>query len=183
MAGVSEQFETTTALRARGRSCGRRRHDDDGCESKPMTKKMEMNARSPAGAPDAPTRWWKSMPSDLRDAASLEQMKAAAAEIPLPGGTRWRRAAAGEAPAAIGIVLEGDRRRMCGRKLDLAMTLLAICALEGNDAACVVLSHAIRRVRDAGPAEARIAMSWLAFRKVLERGSVGNPSFEDGDMP
>ena len=54
---------------------------------------------------------------------------------------------------------------------DLIATALAICAAEGNAAACLVMSHVLRKVPRAGRAEARIATSWLTYplREVLSR--------------
>jgi hypothetical protein len=56
-------------------------------------------------------------------------------------------------------------------RFDLAMTALAISAAEGNAAACLVMSHILRKIPGAGKAEARIATSWLAhaFSEVLSR--------------
>jgi hypothetical protein len=56
-------------------------------------------------------------------------------------------------------------------RFDLAMTALAICAADGNAAACLVMSHILRKIPGAGKAEARIATSWLthAFGEVLPR--------------
>jgi hypothetical protein len=142
-----------------------------------MTTKDMMLKTDAMDVRRMPTRWWRSVSSDLLDATALMEMKAAAAGSRAPGEPRWRRAVAGDAAAAIGLVLGVDPRQMAGGELDLAMTLLAICALEGNDAACVVLSHAIRRLPGAGPAEARIATSWLvhAFKKMTVCGAGKRP--------
>jgi hypothetical protein len=54
-------------------------------------------------------------------------------------------------------------------RFDLVMTALAVCAADGNAAACLVMSHILRKIPGAGKTEARIATSWLvrAFDKVL----------------
>jgi hypothetical protein len=48
-----------------------------------------------------------------------------------------------------------------GARFDDAMTAVAVIALEGDAAACLVTSYAIRRLPRAGRAEARLATSWL----------------------
>jgi hypothetical protein len=117
----------------------------------------------------SPTRQWRFTRADSFDAAALHDMKSAIAKVALPGEPRWRHAAAGDASAAIGIALGMHSSRTTHQKYDFAMTALAICGLQGSAAACVVLSHMIRRLPGAGRAEARIATSWLAraFEKVL----------------
>jgi hypothetical protein len=69
---------------------------------------------------------------------------------------QWRAAVGGDAAAAIGLALELLSDDAEHPELDMAMTAVLACALEGDPAAALVISHAVRRVSD-GAHSARIA--------------------------
>lgn len=111
--------------------------------------------------PDRPTDAWRTCRADAIGALGLHRMKAAVAAAAPGGDARWRLAAAGDAATAIGVALDMMRGPVAGTRFDDAMTAVAVCALEGDAAACLVTSYVIRRLPLAGRAEARLATSWL----------------------
>jgi hypothetical protein len=118
-----------------------------------------------------PVQWWRFMSAASLDEVALRKMRASLSKIDVLGEPRWKDAASGDASASIRIALGMLPADAATLRCDLAMTALAVCAAEGNPAACLVMSHLLRQLPGAGNAEARIATSWLmrAFGKVLRR--------------
>jgi hypothetical protein len=117
------------------------------------------------------TQWWRLTPATAFDAIALREMRAALSKINMLGEPRWKDAATGDAAASIHIALSMRRKKSAEARYDLAMTALAVCAADGNAAACLVMSHILRKIPGAGNAESRIATSWLvhAFSEALSR--------------
>jgi hypothetical protein len=116
-----------------------------------------------------PIKWWRTLPADGFDSSRKSVLRATLSTIAILDEPTWRSAAGGSAAAAIGLALRLNPDRSTSTAYDLIVTALAICAAEGNAAACLVMSHILRRIPGAGKAEARLATSWLAqaFSKVL----------------
>ena len=119
----------------------------------------------------SPIRWWRSIAAPNFHAAALGAMRFAVERIEMVGEPRWRAAVAGDAAAAIGMALALSRDDSFRHKFDLVMTVLVLCACEGDATACLVLSTVIRRLPGAGAREARLATSWLvkSFRPLVAR--------------
>lgn len=118
------------------------------------------------------------MHADALRGAEAAEMRAAMAKIELCGEPRWRAAVTGDAAAAIGIVMTMTPRHFGHLRFDLAATALAICAVNGSAAACLVMANLLRRIPDSGPTEAQLATSWLtmAFHPLVERKAIGETS-------
>lgn len=118
-----------------------------------------------------PIKWWRTFPAEELDRCHVSILRATLSTIAILEEPTWRSAAGGNAAAAIGLALRLNPARSTSTAYDLIVTALAICAAEGNAAACIVMSHVLRKVPRAGKAEARIATSWLmhAFSEVLSR--------------
>jgi hypothetical protein len=80
----------------------------------------------------------------------------------------WQAAIAGDASAAVGIVLRLRPPFRVSGRVDLAMSLLLHCAFE-NVSAALVLSHALRRVHLARIGRTRLAESWLEYHRRLAK--------------
>lgn len=115
------------------------------------------------------TQWWRLTPATAFNVVALLEMRASLSKIDMLGEPRWKDAAAGDASASIGVALDMNAGGTVEARFDLVMTALAMCAADGNAAACLVMSHILRKIPGAGKTEARIATSWLvrAFDKVL----------------
>ncbi|MEH2539235.1 MULTISPECIES: hypothetical protein [unclassified Bradyrhizobium] len=124
-----------------------------------------------------PTAWWRSIGSKGFHKMALWEMRRSIEKVELLGEPRWRDAVAGDAAAAIGIVLSMRPEDSSRQKFDLAMTALVVCACGGSAAACIVLANVIRRLPSAGNAEARIATSWRvrAFRSLVDCSRLERP--------
>jgi hypothetical protein len=118
-----------------------------------------------------PIKWWRTLPADGFDSSRKSVLRATLSTIAILDEPTWRSAAGGSAAAAIGLALRLNPSRSTSVAYDLIVTSLAICAADGNAAACIVMSHVLRNIPGAGKAEARIATSWLAlaFNEALSR--------------
>jgi hypothetical protein len=118
-----------------------------------------------------PIKWWRTLPADGFDSSRKSVLRATLSTIAILDEPTWRSAAGGSAAAAIGLALRLNPSRSTSAAYDLIVTSLAICAADGNAAACIVMSHVLRNIPGAGKAEARIATSWLAlaFNEALSR--------------
>jgi hypothetical protein len=128
------------------------------------------------------TQWWRLTPATAFDAVALREMRASLSKIDMLGEPRWNDAATGDAPASIHISLSMSAEESAEARHDLAMTALAVCAADGNAAACLVMSRILRKIPGAGKAEARVATSWLAraFDNVLSRRADAAGTETDG---
>ena len=118
-----------------------------------------------------PIRWWRLKAATGLEKRALRMMRAVFSKIEMLGEPQWKAAVKGDPAACIRISLNLRPENFADARFDLAMTALAICAADGNAAACLVMSHILRKIPGAGKAEARIATSWLthAFGEVLSR--------------
>ena len=107
------------------------------------------------------TQLWRLAPATAFDVMALREMRATLSTIAILEEPTWRSAAGGNAATAIGLALRLNPARSTSIAYDLIVTALAICAAEGNAAACIVMSHILRKLPGAGKAEHRIATSWL----------------------
>lgn len=108
-----------------------------------------------------PFSYWRRLPPedlDRRRRAKLAGSISRLASI-FPN---WQAAMAGDAGAAVGIVLRLRPPFHISGRVDLAMSLLLNCAF-GNASAALVLSHALRRTQIARNRRMQLADSWLKY--------------------
>lgn len=123
--------------------------------------------------PCALVTWWRLKPAPAFDATALTMMQDSLSKIDMLGEPRWKHAAAGDASASIGIALSMRPANSHHLRHDLAMTALAVVAARQDSTACLTISYLLRRLPDAGKAEARLAASWLmrAYDNVASGGT------------
>jgi hypothetical protein len=119
-------------------------------------------------ATHATMAWWRTMSAKRLGPPSAEPLREALATIAILGEPAWPAAVRGDPSAAIGLALRLNPQRSTNAAYDLVMTAVAACAAEGNDAACLVMSHILGRRPGATLREARLATGWLVrFEKAL----------------
>ncbi|MDB5638422.1 MAG: hypothetical protein JWP51_3330 [Bradyrhizobium sp.] len=111
---------------------------------------------------DAPLQAWRTLPARAFDAAKRRAVAASVATISSTWED-WRKAVGSDAPAAIKLALSLNPRKKISLRVDLVMTVLLRCALEGNAAAALVLSHLLRRMRIDPSVRHQLSTSWLAY--------------------
>lgn len=112
-----------------------------------------------------PLNYWRRYPADAFDAS----LRAAIAETLVRIGSilpEWKAAIAGDAAAAVGIVLRMKPPFTISARTDLVMTMLLSCAFDSAGAA-LVLSYALRRMRLRRDLRWRLADSWIAHHAGL----------------
>lgn len=107
-----------------------------------------------------PWDWWRTTPPNRFDASHRYALRQSLSQIVVLGEPRWQRAVAGDAAEAIGIALPLIHSGESGSRLDIVMSAVLLCALQGNPAAALLLAHALdnRSHQDLWPLTER----WLA---------------------
>ncbi|WP_051380422.1 hypothetical protein [Bradyrhizobium sp. WSM1743] len=112
-----------------------------------------------------PLSYWRRFPAEAFNAplrgALARSIRSIGSTLP-----EWQAAIAGDAGAAVGIVLRLRAPFRVTARTDLAMTLLLNCAF-ANAGAALVLSHALRRMQFARVERKRLAESWLVHHGQL----------------
>lgn len=122
---------------------------------------------SPPPAPDARVSvlaFWRCFSSDEFSTERRTRVEAFVVRAAI-ADPRWRRAASGDAAAAIGIALS-RYTNFSDVAFDVAATAVLLCALRGDPAARVVLGAMLRNHRVVD----RIASSWCATPPATGRG-------------
>jgi hypothetical protein len=113
------------------------------------------------GSDIPPLHWWRSLPASAFTAAHLAVIRRAIAGFSYIGEPRWPLAAKGDAAAAVGVALRAIKHHEKPTpSIDLVMSALVRCAIEGSHTACLVLDHALARLSDDGPSSEALAASW-----------------------
>ena len=121
-----------------------------------------------------PLHWWRCLPATAFEIAHVAVLKRAISGIGLIREPLWPAAANGDAAAAVGVALRAiTRHRKPTPTLDLIMSALLRCALEGSSAAGVTLWYALDRLTAAEPAYAPVAASWQVVLGRADRGAQG----------
>ena len=108
-----------------------------------------------------PLYWWRRLPATDFGPAHIAVIKKAISGIGLVGEPHWPAAADGDPAAAIGVALRAiERHRTPTPGIDLVMSALLRCAIEGSAAASFVLANALSGFAAGDPACAAVAASW-----------------------
>lgn len=90
-----------------------------------------------------PWDWWRTTPPSRLDATHRYALRRSLSQIAVLGEPGWQRAVAGDAAEAIGIALPIIASGESGSRLDIVMSAVLLCALQGNPAAALLLAHAL----------------------------------------
>ena len=123
-------------------------------------------------------QWWRTMPADrLKDAQHL-LMRSTLETVSLIKRQEWLGGLRGDAAAGIAIALHCLPVTAVTIKIDLAMSTVALHALEDDAASALVLSHVLRRVALEHPFARDLAASWLALnpRRAIQGRTDGDGS-------
>jgi hypothetical protein len=110
-----------------------------------------------------PLEWWRTMPADHLGDAQHFHLRATVEKICVMKDHQWISALRGDAAASIAIAIGAMPIDRVTVEADLAMSALALCALEGSAGAAVVLAHVLRRTPLDHPFGKDLSASWLAL--------------------
>jgi hypothetical protein len=103
------------------------------------------------------------MPADNYGDAQLLHLRATMAKISVMKDPQWLFALKGDAAASVAIAIGAMPIGKVTLEVDLAMSALALCALEGSAGAALVLAHILRRASLDHPFGKDLSASWLAL--------------------
>ncbi|MBR1004883.1 MULTISPECIES: hypothetical protein [Bradyrhizobium] len=115
-----------------------------------------------------PLVWWRLLPPHLLGGAEHLQVTAALEGLAVMGGGMEGAAAlAGDAAAAIGMALSLIPLRVVTLQIDIVMSALLSCALAGDPASVLVLSHVLGRCQWGDPCAEELGLAWLDRHKAF----------------
>jgi len=91
----------------------------------------------------SPLVWWRTAPPSRFGAPHRCALQQSLSQIAVLGEPGWQRAVAGDAAEAIGIALPIIHSGESSSRLDIVMSAVLLCALQGNPAAALMLAHAL----------------------------------------
>jgi hypothetical protein len=115
----------------------------------------------PATGLDNPLASWRTLRALDFSFHDLTSMRALLAKTTLLGQPKWAAAVAGDGPAAVAVAISFIPAQKITQSLDLAMTALIACAIEGDPGAAIVASNILRHLPGATPHHHQIATSWF----------------------
>jgi hypothetical protein len=90
--------------------------------------------------------WWRSRRPDAFSRRDVQRIRRALIGTEILGEPDWRSAILGNAPIAIGIAVRQLKSTRIGApEVDLSLSAVLCCAIEGNAASAMVISSALRR--------------------------------------
>lgn len=128
-----------------------------------------------------PLSLWRTLRAAQFEAADLTAIRVLLAKLALLGRSKWRDAVAGDAPAAIAVALSFLPIDNVTRQVDVAMTALVRCAIEGDLAAAIVIANILRNLPGSTPLHRQIATSW--FVSNLAMASARTRKFRSESLP
>ncbi len=112
-----------------------------------------------------PLRWWRTRAPEGFNARDLTVLRKALIIRPFVTEHDWYRAITGDAAAAIGIAARQMLdRSITAPEIDLSVTAVLACALEGDAASRVLISSALRRRAKIDPTCKCLSEKWLGRR-------------------
>jgi hypothetical protein len=109
-----------------------------------------------------PLSWWRVRPAHAFKDCDVFIARHFLRKSAILGEAHWFLGAAGDAPVAIGVANRIARRQRPNLvSLDLAMTAVLCVALEGDTAATLLLSAALKRRSDIDPLCGQLSDTWL----------------------
>jgi hypothetical protein len=108
-----------------------------------------------------PLSSWRSLRALDFSFHDVKSMRTLLGKTVLLGQPKWGAAAGGDGPAAVAVAISFIPAVKITPALDLAMTALIACAIEGDPGAAIVASNILRHLPGATPRHHQIATSWF----------------------
>ena len=135
--------------------------DRDDHPSQPNFQSPNEVRRLPA----SPLHWWRTRRPHGFGRRDVKAVRAALLEVEIVNDVDWLRAVTGHPSTAIGVaVRQLNAYGMTSPVIDAVVSAVCCCALEGNPAARVVVSSALRRRKKIDPFCHELCLLWRAAR-------------------
>jgi hypothetical protein len=131
-----------------------------------------------------PLEWWRTMPANHLGEGPQCVLREMLDKVSLVKRRQWLSAMRGDAATSIAVAIEAMPINRITLEVDLMMTALMVCALDGNSGAVLVLAHILHRAPLDHPFGQELSISWLAlnFRRArhMQKRPVAVGSKSDG---
>jgi hypothetical protein len=132
-----------------------------GSRDRAPSRRSKVLGLTYAGHLVPPLYWWRQLPAPAFTAVHVAVIRRAITGFCLLNEPNWPSAAKGDPAAAVGVALRAiKRRRGPSKDVDLEMSALLRCAIEGSDTAALVLEYVLGRMAAKDPVCAAVAKSW-----------------------
>lgn len=131
----------------------------------PASRNHAPFSLAPAPAQFSPLIWWRTRrPSPLL-CKGIGGIREALLGTEIQGEPEWPRAILGDAAVAIRIAV--GQMKVCkitATEVDIALSAVLACALEGEPASAIVVSSALRRRSKCDPSCKTLSLLWLVAK-------------------
>jgi hypothetical protein len=125
-------------------------------------KRAPIAPAMPCLSPFSPMNWWRSHRPDAFSRKDVNHIRRAMIGTEIAEEQDWRRAILGDAPIAIGIAVRQLKAKpISALEIDLALSAVLCCGLEGNAASAILISSALRRRSKIDPPCRPLSLLWL----------------------
>jgi hypothetical protein len=120
---------------------------------------------APNLAPSSPLNWWRARKPSLLLCAGIGEIREALLGSEIPGQPYWTCAILGDAAVAIRVAVDQMKvHKITAIEVDLALSAVLACALEGDRASPIVISSALRRRSKRDPICKPLSDLWLVAK-------------------
>jgi hypothetical protein len=117
-------------------------------------------------APDlTPLIWWRTRRPSALLCRGIGGIREALLGTEIDGEPDWHRAILGDAAVAIRVAVGQMKvRKIRAGEIDLALSAVLACALEGDPASAILISSALRRRSKCDPSCRNLSSLWLVAK-------------------
>lgn len=116
-------------------------------------------------APFSPLIWWRTRKPNASLREGVSEIRRTLLRWEIAEEPDWSRAILGDASVAIRIAVEQMKtRKITASEVDLALSAVLACALEGEPASAIVISSALRRRSKCDPSCKNLSLLWLVAK-------------------
>lgn len=131
----------------------------------PASGNRAPSSLAPDLAPFSPLIWWRTRRPSALLRRGIGGIREALLGTEIPEEPEWSRAILGDAAVAIRIAVGQMKvRKITATEVDLALSAVLACALEGEPASAIVISSALRRRSKCDPSCKTLSLLWLVAK-------------------
>jgi hypothetical protein len=131
----------------------------------PASGNRASSSFSPGLAPFSPLIWWRTRKPSVLLCRGISGIREALLGTEIHGEPDWYRAILGDAAVAIRVaVAQMKGRKITATEVDLALSAVLACALEGDPASAILISSALRRRSKFDPSCRQLSLLWLVAK-------------------
>ena len=131
----------------------------------PASGNRALSSLAPDLAPSSPLIWWRTRKPSVFLCWGIGGIRAVLLGTEIRGEPDWSRAILGDAAVAIRVaVAQMKVRKITATEVDLALSAVLACALEGDPASAILISSALRRRSKLDPSCRLLSQLWLVAK-------------------